>query len=663
MIMTPITDQMPGRQLHSADKQGESFVFTPEQLSSFLQNLPLIVIAVDQQGNIRYYNQRLEKYASFLGIPEGGLPENIASFFRTKPDWKKWLYQEVDGEQPGISLMGRLQKEDGPWLSIDWKVLLRQEELVWLSGNVTIREMVTSQHIEDDDFFRKAFEASLNGIAIIDVEGRIISANKTALDMFRVPEISERMHLNLFDLMTEETRNSIDFKGRFKEDGMIFNKVYEMNRPDGEVFYIEASSAAVHNNEGEPVYVVSTFRDITEELRRKKELEEALKRAEESDRLKTAFLTNMSHEIRTPMNAIVGFSGMLSNPSLSEKEKKEYIKYIEMSSDTLLHLINDILDISKLESGQISINKEEFLVDDLLREVEAITRELQHKFEKSHLELRFNRSGLDKCPVVLSDAHRIRQVLNNLIGNAIKFTEEGFVEVTCSVEEEELVFQVRDSGPGIPYEEQETIFERFRQLDNSFTRKYGGAGLGLAITRNLVDSLNGEITLSSEPGEGTLFRVSIPGVLTHSDIERRKEERDPVEGVPDWRGRTVLIAEDEDSNFDLLEAMLSGTGIRILHAWTGREAVDLCRAGEHPDLLLMDLRMPEMDGLSALLEIRQLYPGIPAIAQTAFAMADERKNCLKKGFDDYLAKPIHASLLLEKMGRALEKEKKKGADL
>ena len=656
----PFREDVPAQ----GKQEKRSFLFLPEEMLSFLENLPLIVIAVDRQGNIRFYNERMERYAVFLGIREGSLPKNVASFFGKRPDWREWLFRGKENDTTSISLQGRLEKEDGPWLSIEWKVLLRQQELIWLSGNVSSREIVTSREIGDENFFRKAFEASLNGIAIIDTDGNILTANKTALDIFRIPEYSGGLKLNLFDLMTRETRENIDFKGRFREDGMVYNKVYEMIRPDGEVFYIEASSAAMHNSEGETEYVVSTFRDITEELRQKKELEEALKRAEESDRLKTAFLTNMSHEIRTPMNAIVGFSGMLANPEVPEEDKKEYIKYIELSSDTLLHLINDILDISKLEAGQIIINNEEFFVDDLFREVEAIAREIQSKYGKSYLDLRFYKTGQERCPVVRSDPHRIKQVLNNLIGNAIKFTEEGYVEVTCSAREQVLTFMVRDTGPGIPEEEQQTIFERFRQLDNSFTRKYGGAGLGLAITKNLVESLGGEIRLFSTPGEGTLFRVRFPGVtLRESPDHAVQGEEDTPQGVPDWRDRYVLIAEDERSNFDLLEAILAKTQIRIRHAWTGREAVTMCREGERPDLLLMDLRMPEMDGLSALKEIRSIYPGIPAIAQTAFAMADERHRCLRNGFDDYLAKPIRASLLLEKMGRALEQEQKKGADL
>jgi PAS domain S-box-containing protein len=638
---------------HIPEEMKRIFLFSPEEVNVLLKNLPLIVLAVDREGKVRYYNQRLEKYASFLGIPEGSLPENVATFFNTRPNWKEWLFEDPKSHETDLWLMGRLQKEDGPWLSVKWKVLLRQSDLVWLTGSVSTREMMTSQQLEDEDFYRKAFEASLNGIAIIDIEGNIITANKTALDIFRMPEISEEKKLNIFDLMTEETRNSIDFKGRFKEDGMVFNKIYEMIRPDGEQFFIEASTAAIHDEEGEPVYVVSTFRDITEELWQKKELEKALKKAEESDRLKTAFLTNMSHEIRTPMNAIVGFSGMLSNPNIPEEDKKEYIKYIELSSDTLLHLINDILDISKLESGQISINMEEFFVEDLLNELKAVAQELLNKYEKNHLDLRFEKKNIRECPMLRSDPHRIKQVLNNLIGNAIKFTEEGYVNVICSVEDDHLVFFIEDSGPGIPEEEQDTIFERFRQLDNSFTRKYGGAGLGLAITKNLVDNLKGEITLSSEAGRGTRFRVSFPGILH----ERRKKDAvagpPEVKESPDWHDKTVLIAEDEKSSYDLLETMLMDTGIHILHAWSGQEAVEMCLQGERPDILLMDLRMPDLDGMIALKEIRNHFPGIPAIAQTAYAMADERRRCLESGFNDYLAKPVSLSMLIEKMSKIL----------
>ena len=295
----------------------------------------------------------------------------------------------------------------------------------------------------------------------------------------------------------------------YEKYNVLKNKVLGMKHRDGSPLYIEVSSTHAPGLEGHKGFFVATFRDITKNLEQEKRLKDALKKAEESDRLKTAFLTNMSHEIRTPMNAIVGFSDMLSNPELTQREKEEYIKYINQSSETLLHLINDILDLSKIESGQVNIYKKPFSLEEFIRDFQPYIKEFQSKYGKEHLKMKFVTPGhLDS--ILNSDKLRIRQILSNLAGNAIKFTEEGEVEIGYTVDNNSVTFYVKDTGKGIPSNELETIFERFRQADGSSTRNFGGIGLGLAISKGMVELMGGEIWVESEEGKGSTFSFKIP---------------------------------------------------------------------------------------------------------------------------------------------------------
>ncbi len=617
-----------------------------------IERLPLFLVSIDPQGRFGYLSPWLREMTGLDNGETDPYPKagEVTGLRELLPD----ILADT-----GI-IVSTVSFRNGTTGKVRWKNLGRIEGWYWLAAEHSFPNPEEYEK-EEKDFFRIAFEASLSGVAIVDKEGNVILANRTAKEIYGLPPDKDIQGLSIFDLIPPRSTERIDFAKRLREEGNVVNKVHEMQRPDGKVIQVQASTAVVYDDKGEPAFLVTTFRDITDELQRKKELEEALRRAEESDRLKTAFLTNVSHEIRTPLNAIVGFSRLLADPRVPEKNKKEFIRYIEQSSESLLRLINDILDISKIESGQIVINREKFSLKDFFRELEAVAREEQVRYEKIHLKLYFRQENCKDDPWMEGDPHRLKQVLSNLIGNALKFTEKGCVEVRCFLSGDKVRFVVEDSGPGIPEEEQETIFERFRQVDNSFTRKYGGAGLGLAITRSLVEHMGGDLILESRPGKGARFTVSFSGVFWKEKISQGRNKQEGALHRPDWHGRTILVAEDEPSNFDLLKALLEPTGVVLLHAWNGREALPLA-SSRHPDLLLMDLRMPEMDGITALREIRKTLPTVPAIALTAFAMADERKRCLAAGFDDYLAKPVNVSLLFEKVGQLLEK-KEKGADL
>jgi PAS domain S-box-containing protein len=373
------------------------------------------------------------------------------------------------------------------------------------------------------------------------------------------------------------------------------------------------------------------------------ELQIAVDKAEESDRLKLAFLSNMSHEIRTPMNAIMGFSEFLTKSELPVKKRKIFAQIITSSCDQLLTIINDILDISKIEAGQISMFQEVFSLDDLLNELYVIF-EIQVK-EKG-LNLIYHKPNRNETLQLNTDKNRLRQVLNNLLSNALKFTEVGEIEYGYKINNDHLELFVRDTGIGVATENYSLIFERFHQVDSGCTRKFGGNGLGLSISKSLVEKMGGKVTLKSIEEKGTVFFINLPAEIISNNII--KPNRDKPEFVlPGKYKREILIVEDEINNFLLIEELLIKEEIKILHAWNGKEAVDMFIKNPAINMILMDIKMPVMDGFEAMQLIKVKNPDIPIIAVTAFAMMEDKEKALRAGFDNYISKPIKKDILMK----------------
>lgn len=358
-------------------------------------------------------------------------------------------------------------------------------------------------------------------------------------------------------------------------------------------------------------------------------------KAEEADKLKSAFLANMSHEIRTPLNAILGFASLLKTPNLSQEKTESFVDIIDSSGQQLLAIINDILDISKIEAGQISISIANVNVTDVLNE-------LYHQFEKQaeqkNIRLELHNDFRNRKLEVATDEIRLRQILNNLLSNAIKFTHEGSVEFGVRIIENFMEFYVKDSGIGIPDEDQKMIFEPFRQVENNNSRTYGGNGLGLSISKALVEKLGGTMSLQSKTDKGSVFTFTIPYVNVNLQETRREANTENSENH--WDNQIILIAEDECYNFLFLEELLMPTGVKILHARDGKEAVEMVRRNPKISLVLMDIKMPVMDGYTATRIIKELKPRLPVIAQTAYAMSEDREKTRKAGFDNFISKPI-----------------------
>jgi len=380
------------------------------------------------------------------------------------------------------------------------------------------------------------------------------------------------------------------------------------------------------------------------------ELTVSKNKAEESDKLKSAFLANMSHEIRTPLNGILGFSSILLDPELTKEETGKYIGIIDSSGQQLLTIINDILDISKIEAGQIPISLETLNINQTLEE---LLQQFRIEAESKNLVLSLNYDTFKEPIVIDTDANRLRQIFNNLLSNAIKFTSHGEIEFGFTIKDNFIEFYVKDSGIGIAHEDQSIIFKPFRKVASTTTHLYAGTGLGLAISKALVEKLGGTITLKSYPQKGSKFIFTIPYNTNNIEIHRQPSIKTESNLFHNMNQKTVLIAEDEMYNYYYIEELLKSMNVKTLHAWNGLEAVELAKT--HPDisLVLMDIRMPEMDGLEATKLIKELRPQLPVIAQTAYSSKEDRENALSSGFDYYLSKPIKRALFVEVMDKYL----------
>jgi PAS domain S-box-containing protein len=507
------------------------------------------------------------------------------------------------------------------------------------------------ERIESERKFRVLFETMAQGVIYQDKNKQIISVNPAA----------EKILCASFDQL--RSRNFFDPVrwGAIKEDGSILpeeehpvvmafgtglpvrNKVIGMLHPEKDKYIWLLVNAIPQFKEEDsiPYQVFTTFTDITSIKQTEQELKKAKEKAEESDKLKSAFMANMSHEIRTPMNGILGFADLLRSPNLSGESQKMYIDAINSSGRRMLDIINDLVDISRIEAGLIELKKESANISDLLSELALF---FMPEAEKKNIDLRLN-NELGKEPFIIeTDKTKVAQIITNLLKNSLKFTEkDGFVELGCKIKDEySLLFYVKDNGRGIRKEIQNKIFERFRQGDNS--GEHEGVGLGLAISKAYVELLGGKMKIESEPGRGSVFSFTLPYMKASYQVNTQDVKQ--TNSIPMIR---VLVVEDDELNFVLLKELLSGIGISCLHARNGLEAITMVKKRSDIRLVLMDLKLPVMDGIEATREIKKIRPDIPIIAQSAYAGLAEIQLSYEAGCVDYITKPIDTRSFIEKI--------------
>jgi PAS domain S-box-containing protein len=432
----------------------------------------------------------------------------------------------------------------------------------------------------------------------------------------------------------EKTGNSIGIAyTRIKNENKI--KENEQNLKKQNVNYLNLNLEYSILN-AELIKTLNNIQKINDELITSKI------KAEESDKLKSAFLANMSHEIRTPMNAIMGFAEFLLQPGLTKEKIADFVQIINSSSLQLLSVISDVIDISKLEAGQIIIDSELINLNTLFNELFVIYKKI---VELKKLRFYCSCENSNDFINIKSDKNRIKQIFCNLLNNALKFTLEGEIEFGYKIKENFIEFYVKDTGIGIAPENHTLIFQRFRQVEITDGREYGGNGLGLSISKALIEKLGGTITVNSELGKGSYFAFTVP----YEPIIENNIENEPTTSIDqhNWNEKTILLVEDEAHNHAYAEELLKVTHARILHAWDGKQALEQVK--NHPDisLVIMDIKMPVMNGYEATRHIKQIRPKLPVIAQTAYALSHDRKQALEAGCDNYMPKPLDKVLFME----------------
>jgi signal transduction histidine kinase len=399
---------------------------------------------------------------------------------------------------------------------------------------------------------------------------------------------------------------------------------------------------------------ISDRKNNEEQLRIEKE------EAQKSEELKSYIIDNLRHEVRTPLNGILGFSEMLRKGSLLEHERNDYLDFIKISGKSLLQIVDDICDLSDIESNKISLNITDFQASQFMTSLYNFYRKEELYNQKEGVELKLN-LNFNGTTLFRLDKQKLWKILANLINNALKFTEKGTVEFGCNIEDngiyesglKDLLFYVRDTGIGIPQNKHSVVFDRFTKIDHDINKQYGGSGLGLTIVKELIELMGGRVWFESIQGEGTTFFFAIPesvmivknksNQLTYGELAEKFQ----------WKNRLVLIVEDDEMSYIYLKEVLKNTHIKILRAADGEEAVKLVHQHPDIDLVLMDIKLPVMDGYEATRKIKEYKKQIPIIAQTAYAMADDKEKSFEVGCDDYITKPINRQRLLDAMNVVL----------
>jgi len=532
--------------------------------------------------------------------------------------------------------------------------LIEDNEVIYA---ITSFRDVTEQKIRENEInklkeFNENIVQNLNdGIAIIKDDNCITFVNPAFCKItgfYRNEILNKKWTDLIIDLPLSDFTLPIS---PYVNDKVFRTEALIKTRNKSETSVIITLSPLSHNKDDSYMLLVT---DISDRKLMEKEIIYAKEQAEQADRLKTSFLANMSHEIRTPINSILGFSTLLQKSDLPEDKKTMYFSLINSSSQLLLRLIEDIIDISKIESGLLQIFNEPIDLNELINDVYDYFSANLKSNNKNDIFIKCNSLKNDSI-IIMSDRLRLKQVLFNLLSNAIKFTNKGYIEFGYNIDINKIVFYVKDTGIGMTSEEINIIFDRFRQVNTHISRKTSGTGLGLAISKSIVELLGGNIYCESEKGKGSVFYFELPYITSKTNILKQEKEID----LDNYQlvGYTILVAEDDDMNFLFISEILKSFGINVIRAKNGREAVNICLNNTKISAVLMDIQMPELDGLEATKEIRKFLPDIPILAQTAYAFSREKQTSIEVGCNDYLSKPIDPDILIYKLIMAIKHSK------
>ena len=542
------------------------------------------------------------------------------------------------------------KRKDGStfFVEIQGKVVEYKGRMVRVSAirNIEKRKDDELKIRESEEKFRTLFENAGDGILVGNNKGEIIEVNECFLKMSGFTR-DEILNNHIKQLFSSVTLNEKPLRFDLLDIGQCIISEREIIGKHGNI-PIEMNSKRLNEK-----FYLSVIRDLSERKNNEKILKEkneqliiAKEKAEESDQLKSKFLANLSHEIRTPMNGILGFSRMLNEPDITTETLNLYTNIIINSSNQLMQIIDDILEISKLETKQVKVCISEVCINNLLLEMFSIY-DIKAKENKTPLYLKTNMN--DRLSTVFTDEIKLSKILNNLLDNAIRYTNKGNIEFGYQLKEKNIEFYVKDTGIGINPEKHTMIFERFSQEDKSFSSKFGGLGLGLSIAKENVELLGGTIEVQSEKGIGSKFMFSIPYepvFLENTDNENSVNKPDLI----------VLIAEDEEINYLFLQTVLMkmNLNLKLYHAKNGQEAIDICEKYKNIDIVLMDIKMPILNGFEATKLIKDKFPNIKIVAQTAYSQSEEELKRKEFGFDDFVIKPIKPEVIRTIIQKTIE---------
>lgn len=623
-----------------------------EMVKYALNNVDEEIYACSLDGTMEYANEQFRVRHDVEGDLSQHKVYDFWSYEGSRQQWDARL-EKIRRDNGSHKYTVRFKNEQGHIVAWDIVAYIiydyfQEREIVWFFGRDVTQRIEHESKVKE---MNSILECILNNVPVYlfvkdpSNEFRYLYWNRAFEEYSRIPASRALGHTDY------EIFPSPKDAEHFRQDDLTLLRtgerqtfIEEYVSVTGETRIVNTSKSLVPVENRLPL-IIGVSWDITDMKNAELEIVEARIRAEESDRLKSAFLANMSHEIRTPLNAIVGFAKLIGEVE-TEEEKQQFIDIIDVNSELLLQLINDILDISKIEAGTLEFRFRPMNLNDLCRS----ELEVHKPRVKPGVELVFEERVANV--EIVCDQNRLAQVISNLLNNAGKFTEEGEIRFGFDLKDGCVEFFVQDTGMGIPPEKARNIFDRFVKL-NDFA---AGTGLGLAISKMIVEKLDGTIGVDSEPGKGTRFHFSIP--VVHRDGGKDDEQHCAAPGRDDGKSWVLLVAEDSDTNFRLIEAVLSRR-FSLVRAHTGAEAVDMFGTVQ-PDAVLMDIRMPVMDGLEATRRIRSVSADVPIIAMSAYSSGSEIESARNAGCNEFLVKPLSQYSLHRALNAALVEFKGKG---
>ncbi len=617
------------------------------------------------------YAEMLGYAPNELGPPSNDMfrslvhPEDMALLDSTE---QEDFQASPDGQETVREHELRMRHKSGTWVWILSRSAVtdrfsdgRPKRVVGIHLNVTERKHLENELRGSQSFLAQVMDASVSAIAVLNQEGEITYANSEAERILgiNISKIKGRRYDDPEWKITgldgkEMAPEDLPFRIAVDRQEPVRDVRIAIEWPDGRRQILSVNAAPYNSEDGKKL-IITSFVNITEDILTNELLELALTEARQASKSKSSFLANMSHEIRTPLNGVLGMAEILDG-LITDPRKKDMITTIRKSGEVLLNVLNEVLDMSKIEAGKMQIDTAPFVPNEIIRHIEPL-----HRLRAEEKGIEFDvlsSSGADL--VWLGDQFRIQQILNNLLSNAIKFTETGSVALSVSVREgKPLILEVRDTGIGMTPEQVERVFLSFEQAEGGTTRRFGGTGLGMAIVSKLVDLMGGEITIESSPGQGTTVRVTLP-LERGADHAPSQTSDQQQSAIPNLAGTRLLIADDSATNRRVLQEMLADTQAEITMVTNGAEATDVWKrmrdVGRPADILIFDISMPVLDGVGALSAIRAEEgegASVPAIAVTANAMSHQVAEYIMAGFDAHVPKPFRRAALLHAVSTLL----------